>query len=196
MKNKEKFVYQFKITLRDVNPPIWRQFQVESDMTLRKLAASILTLMGWSGGHLHQFYMGGKYYGIPDDEFESGRDTIDEKTVKLIDLTDQEMKRFDFEYDFGDGWEHAIECEKIFMSEGKIRYPICIDGARNCPPEDCGGSGGYEDFLNAIKNPKHPEHKSLLTWIGGKFGPEEFDLKDINDSLKDTKLMESFFDEL
>lgn len=195
MKNKEKFIYQFKITLRDVNPPIWRRFQVESDMTLRKFAATILTLMGWSGSHLHQFYIGGKYYGIPDDEFESGRDTIDEKTVKLRDFNKREIKRFDFEYDFGDGWEHAIEIEKVFSPEGNIRYPICIDGACNCPPEDCGGTGGYEDFLAAIKDPKHPEHKSLLTWIGGGFDSEEFSLKDTNELLKDTKSMESIFDE-
>lgn len=190
MKSKEKFIYQFKVTLRDINPPIWRRFQVESSMTLRKFAAAILTLMGWSGGHLHQFYIGGKYYGIPDDEFESGRDTIDERTVKLIDLAERAMKRFDFEYDFGDGWEHAIEREKVFIPEGNIHYPICIDGARNCPPEDCGGTGGYEDFLAAIRDPKHPEHKTFLRWIGGAFDPEELSLKDINEALKDTKLME------
>jgi len=53
-----------------------------------------------------------------------------------------------------------------------------------CPPEDCGGIGGYYKYLAAIKNPKHPEHKEILEWMGKKFDPEKFELEKINKALK------------
>jgi hypothetical protein len=88
-------------------------------------------------------------------------------------------------YDFGDGWEHQIRVERII--EDDQRYPgrpVCLAGARNCPPEDCGGSWGYENFLNAIGNKKHKEHKELLRWVGGSFDPEHFELDEVNALLR------------
>ena len=60
------------------------------------------------------------------------------------------------------------------------KYPICLDGERACPPEDCGGIGGYENFLEIIRDPQHEEHGSMLTWVGGKFDPEKFDPQEID----------------
>ncbi len=65
-----------------------------------------------------------------------------------------------------------------------MRYPICLEGRRACPPEDAGGVWGYEDFLKAIQNPRHPEHKEMLEWIGSEFDPEEFDIEEINRALQ------------
>ena len=44
-----------------------------------------------------------------------------------------------YEYDFGDGWEHTVVLEKVLPAKPGVNYPICIDGKRACPPEDCGG---------------------------------------------------------
>jgi Plasmid pRiA4b ORF-3-like protein len=49
-----------------------------------------------------------------------------------------------------------------------------IAGERAAPPDDVGGTTGYLKFLKAIRNPKHPEHESMLIWIGGAFDPEGF----------------------
>ena len=57
-------------------------------------------------------------------------------------------------------------------------------GKRACPPEDVGGVWGYVDFLEAIQNVKHPDHEDMLEWVGGEFEPEQFDLKYINERLK------------
>jgi hypothetical protein len=92
---------------------------------------------------------------------------------------------FVYEYDFGDGWEHEVRVEKLLppQQEGRFR-PLCLTGKRACPPEDVGGSGGYEDFLEAIRDPKHENHDEMVEWIGGDWDPEAFDLEVVNDDLK------------
>lgn len=81
-------------------------------------------------------------------------------------------------YDFGDSWEHEIRLEKILPRE-KRKYPACIAGKRACPPEDCGGIWGYEEFLEIIKDPEHEEYEDMLDWVGGEFDPEHFDIEDV-----------------
>ena len=98
-----------------------------------------------------------------------------------------EDSRFTYDYDFGDGWEHVLEVEKVLLPQKGVRYPVCLDGARACPPEDVGGMGGYEEFLKAIRDPNHPEHEEYLDWIGGNFDPEQFDLDEVNDILRSLK---------
>src|SRR5262249_5186188 len=88
-----------------------------------------------------------------------------------------------YEYDFGDGWQHKVVLEKILTSAPGIKLPICVGGARACPPEDCGGVGGYQDFLDAIRDPFHPEHDAMLEWIGGDFDHNWFEQAEVNDEL-------------
>ncbi len=95
----------------------------------------------------------------------------------LSEILPKTGKRFSFryEYDFGDSWEHEVMFEGSPPADPKSKYPLCVEGERACPPEDCGGVWGYADFLEAIRNPKYEEHESMLEWIGGKFDPEKFD---------------------
>ena len=175
-------IYQLKITLKESRPPIWRRFQVRSDVTLAKLHRIIQEVMGWFDGHLHQFIVGRIYYGVPDPDDLS--ETRDERKVRLDQILSVPGRKIVYEYDFGDGWEREIVLEKILSPDPKTRYPRCLDGARACPPEDCGGIYGYADFLEAIRNPEHEEHEEMLEWIGGEFDQEEFDLEAVNQSLK------------
>jgi hypothetical protein len=92
-----------------------------------------------------------------------------------------------YEYDFGDGWEHEILLEKVLRPDPAVQYPRCLGGARACPPEDCGGAGGYADFLQAISDPDHEEHDEYLDWIGGEFDPEEFELDEVDAGLRHVK---------
>ena len=186
-------IYQFKVTLSHVRPAVWRRVEVPADITLYRLAAVILTAMGWSGGHLHQFRISGKYYGIPDEDGIA--ETIDEREMLLRDIIDQGIKRFIFEYDFGDGWEHVVQFEGAVEPEPGAKYPRCVKGARHCPPEDCGGPWGYADFLKAIRDPKHPEHASMREWIGREFDPDEFDLEELPDLAGGAKYMEREWDD-
>lgn len=179
-----KTVYQMKVTLIGSKPLIWRRFLVEDTITLGKLHDILQIVMGWTNSHLHHFIIDGEYYGKPlEDDFGNMR-TKDETRFKLDQFVRGKGFRFGYEYDFGDSWLHDLIIEKILVAEKVIYYPVCIAGKRACPPEDVGGIWGYEDFLKAIANPKHPEHEDLLEWIGGGFDPEYFNLEEVNVRLR------------
>lgn len=175
-------VYQFKVTLNGSKPPIWRRIQVRSDTTLYELHQILQVVMGWSDYHLHQFVISGVSYGTPDPEFDF--EVKNEKMVKLNQVISEVKEKFIYEYDFGDSWEHVILLEKILPLDQDAACPICLAGKRACAPEDCGGIWGYYDFLEAIQNPKHPEHDEMLEWVGGSFDPEDFDLNVLNQEIK------------
>lgn len=175
-------VFQLKVTLKESKPPIWRRIQVRGGTTLYKLHDIFQVVMGWTDSHLHQFIVRGEYYGTPDPDW--GGDVKSERRVKLGGIVAGPKDRFVYEYDFGDGWEHAIVVEKVLAPEPGVRYPVCLAGKRACPPEDVGGVWGYAEFIEAIRDPKHPEHEGMLEWVGGSFDPAEFDLEDINEALK------------
>lgn len=171
-------LFQFKITLAKIEPPIWRRIQVH-DCTLDKLHEHIQTAMGWTNSHLHQFKINDELYGDPmlmEEDFEE-RGYQDSTTTTLSAILPKTGKRlaFVYEYDFGDGWDHDIVFEGRPKAEPGRKYPLCIEGERACPPEDVGGSSGYEEFLETIANPDHEEHEQMLRWVGGKFDPEDFD---------------------
>jgi len=193
-KSRKKQMYQFKITLNDASPTIWRRIQVINDITLKRLAATILIAMGWTNSHMHQFHIGSRRFGLANEDMEEFDDYEIEDKFRLRDFSLEEIRKFVFEYDFGDGWDHEVMLEKILEPQKGVMYPVCLGGARHCPPEDCGGTRGYADFLKIIADPNHQEHESTLEWVGGKFDPEEFNLKSINNWLEDVELEEDSFD--
>ena len=96
--------------------------------------------------------------------------------------------QFGYEYDFGDSWEHQITVEKILPPDAAAAtVALCLDGARACPPEDCGGVWGYTDLLKILKNRKHPEHGSMTEWLGRPFDAEAFDPAKANRWLRKLK---------
>jgi len=183
-------IYQLKITLLEVDPPVWRRLLIPADATLGDLNFILQAAMGWTNSHLHQFTIDGMDYS--DSRFEvDGAE--DEFAVTLADAVPAERLRFNLLYDFGDAWDHEITVEKILPREAGKRYPLCVAGERACPPEDCGGVWGYGDFLEAIRDPEHEEHDSMLEWIGGSFDPEAFDVAALNKRLsKDMRLLASW----
>jgi len=175
-----KRLYQFKITLLDVDPVIWRRIQIKN-CSVDKLHECIQTAMGWTNSHLHRFEVQGIVCGDPEllcDDPDSFVGTNSRETM-VRDIVPRSGARFQFsyEYDFGDRWKHDVLFEGCVASEKGVRYPVCLEGERACPPEDVGGVSGYEEFLEAIADPSHPEHKEWMTWAGGDFDPTRFDPK-------------------
>ena len=178
-------VYQLKITLDHIKPPIWRRLLVK-DCTLADLHDLIQISMGWDDYHLHIFEIGEEQYGDSNQREADPwgeQDVANERKVKLSQLVAPGVKKFRYTYDMGDTWQHTVLIEKTLPVEPGVKYPRCIDGKRACPPEDCGGPWGYSDFLDAVQNPKHERHEELLEWVGDGFDPEAFDPEAVNKEL-------------
>lgn len=180
-------IYQLRIELRYVKPTVWRQLLVPASIKLHQLHGALLWTMGWAGGHLHEFVVGHDHYGEPDPNFDTPPAVQREDRITLAAALGA-RKSFVYLYDFGDGWEHRVSVEKILLPDPALKLPLCVAGANACPPEDVGGPPGYEEFLEAINDPAHEEHDTMLQWCGGAFDPTAFHLDHINESLQQFKL--------
>lgn len=176
-----KQVLQFKITLSDTEPAIWRRIQIAENTTFWDLHVAIQDAMGWQDYHLHQFIILSNakgivpqqaFIGVSDDEFDN--DIIAGWETPLDEYLTAEY-RIIYEYDFGDSWEHEIIFEGAFPRATGQKYPCCLAGEMACPPEDVGGIPGFYNFVEGMANKKHPEHKDMTEWFGGKFDPQKFE---------------------
>lgn len=166
-----------EVSLVDVEPLVWRRIVVPESLSLAELHPVLQTAMGWEDYHLHLFEVGGVRYG----DVEEFPGTLgDEQTTTVGDVAAR-VREFDYEYDFGDSWDHRIQIGDPTSAPGA---PRCLDGARACPPEDCGGASGYERLRSVLADPADPEHDELLEWVGGEFDPEAFDLALVNELLQ------------
>jgi hypothetical protein len=169
-------IFQAKISLQHIAPPIWRRVEM-SDCDLEELHDIIQIVMGWEEMHMHAFVIDGEQYGT-DGDFE-----CDSRFVRLSEVLETGHTRFEYDYDFGDDWEHIIDIEKTLPAEEGVRYPRCVAGERACPPEDSGGPYGYPYLLEKLHDPEHEEHEEAVEWVGDDFDPEKFDLEAVNDEL-------------
>lgn len=126
------------------------------------------------------FDVDGVLYGDVED-FE-GHPLGDEGTFTLAQAAEA-VREFSYEYDFGDSWHHDIVIEQVMPSVG-AGTPHLVDGARACPPEDCGGTGGYKHLLEVLADPSDEKHDEMLEWVGGSYDPDAFDLDELNVALE------------
>ena len=179
-------IYQLQVSLEGISPPIWRQLQVRSDITLHELHKALQLVLGWQDYHLYQFILstrkGLRYYGEPDPEFPEPH-IYQAKRTRLKTVLPTLDEILTYEYDFGDGWRHHLVVEDILEPEPGVRYPRCLAGARSCPPEDCGGPHGYQDLQRILHDPDDEEHEDIVTWAGEGYDPERFDVDVVNAAL-------------
>lgn len=183
----KNYVLQFVVTLKDVDPPVWRKIQVPTDYNFWELHVAIQDSMGWRDYHLHHFEIKGKgkkkkvRIGIPDFNgfIDDEHEVYPGWEIAVLDHFNELGVRADYIYDYGDDWNHRVLLEGyIFREKGNV-YPRCIGGARECPPEDCGGVSGYDDLLLILKDKNHELYEQYSAWVGGNYNPERFDLKSI-----------------
>jgi len=182
---KSGSIYRLKISIRDIRPPVWRRIEIPGDASLGVLHNVLQTAFGWTDSHLHQFEIGDSCFGGADPYGGEtwGPPVRDEGQARLNEVVGR-RKRFLYEYDFGDSWEHEILIEKVLSAEPGATYPRCTAGRRACPPEDCGGPWGYADLLAAVADPDDSEHADMLEWLDPEFDPEEFDRDAVNAALR------------
>jgi len=200
IKNFDK-VLQFKITLDDVCPPVWRRIQVPHFYSFWDLHVAIQDSMGWLDSHLHEFEV---FFpetkvilviGIPTpegDRFEDDKDVLPGWNNKVADCYEDRNPEISYLYDFGDEWKHTVEFEGVHPRKPGLKYPLCLDGARACPPEDCGGISGYAEMLKIIADKDHEEYEDTVRWMGPKFDPERFDPRKVRFDNPVTRLKKSF----
>ncbi|PWR10938.1 hypothetical protein DKT68_07515 [Micromonospora acroterricola] len=168
-------IFQLKMSLAGVRPPVWRRVLVPAGYTLDRLHRVVQHAMGWRDCHLHSFEIDGLQYGEPDPDGELA--LHDELDVRL-DAVLGKGSRFSYTYDFGDWWEHGLVVEDALTADPEERYPVCLDGERACPPEGIGGPSGYQALLVALADPADfadPAHAALRDWAGSTFDPSRFD---------------------
>lgn len=188
-------VYQLKITLEDIEPPIWRRILVPANITFAKLHKIIQAAFGWQDYHLYNFDFADFVIALPDPDFAPGelygKPEKNPRKAKVDQLV-QVGETFIYEYDLGDSWMHEVIVEKILEAQAGVHYPVCVDGARHRPPEDVGGTGGYEEFCRIIADKDDEEYEDMLIWAekdtgGRKFDPEYFYLNEVNRALSRIK---------
>ena len=179
---EQPVVYQMRVTLSSVEPPVWRRFQVRSDMTFYELHLALQAVMGWKNYHLYQFNVAGVELSDPVTAAEFGAGNAE--TVQLGHFLHGSVGSFLYEYDFCDNWRHEVVVEQRLSPAGNDHFPLCLAGERACPPENSGGLAGYAALLEALTDPTHPERAELLASVAGRFDPEAFDASKANLALQ------------
>jgi hypothetical protein len=175
-------IYQIRVDLKGMKPPIWRRLEVPMNITLFKLHGVLQAAFGWQDYHLHVFETDYGPFGEPDPDLDYRSD----KSATLEQVAGPGDK-ITYTYDFGDSWDHTITVEQEAEREPKVFYPRCTGGRRAGPPEDSGGIWGYQELLRILADPAHEEHESRLDWLGlrdaSEFDPAAFDMTAINADL-------------
>lgn len=170
----KKSNYQLKVTIKDIKPPIWRRLVIPSDTTFWELHIAIQDSFGWTDSHLHEFFIGSAWdrtvdrVRLPhreDDIFGEEKEPFDESVTLLSKFLTEEQSKITYIYDFGDNWEHQIILEKILPYNTNEVYPQVIAGKRACPWEDSGGSGGYAEKLEILKDKNHEYFEEVADWL-------------------------------
>ncbi len=174
-------IFQIKIIMEGITPKIWRRILVKDTISFHDLHNVIQLVMGWGNYHLYSFYAHKEEIGIPDPDFRN--ELLNAKKIKLKDKLSLKQK-FGYVYDFGDNWEHLLTVEKILDHKDGAPVPVCLEGERAGPPEDCGSYPGYYELMRIQKNKKHSEYKErIVGWLGEDFDFEHFDIDEINKEL-------------
>jgi hypothetical protein len=155
--------------MREVTPRVERVIDVPAAITLEELHPVLQAAVGWTDSHLHQFRTDDTVYTMPMEGWDDYEVQVDERGVPLSKLP----SAFVYAYDLGDGWEHDVQ---VLGRGGDVAG--CVGGEGACPPEDCGGPGGYTDLLQALADPGHPEHEPMRAWVGDRLRAFDQDATD------------------
>lgn len=184
--------YQLKIELQGLN--VWRRVVVPEDITFYELKQVVDASFGWSSYHEYELAIkenlvfvdraeekNTSYSCLPYEYKES-------RTSNVFDYV-KSRQVIQYLYDFGDEWLHKIKVEKVYKDIINEEF-FCLEGEGICPPEDCGGVGGYLYALEVLSNPEDDEYEHMMEWLGIDDVSElqvDFDKDEVNKYLKRMK---------
>ncbi len=184
--------YRVRLDLHGARPPVWRRLELPGDLTLPRLHDVFQAAMGWSDSHLHRFRTGNDHRSpcfITQFDVDEGEDGVLEDDIRLDQTVAAEGDQLWYEYDFGDGWDHALSVEAVLDElPATVR---CTGGRRACPPEDCGGLGGYQELAawvrsgydDALLPAVFDNAAHARDWLPLDWHPDHLDVEQINAAL-------------
>ena len=177
---------QFLIVLAEVKPLVWRRIVVPSTYSFWDLHVAIQDAMGWNDCHLHSFRLVDPRsstlttLGIPDPDAPGSLAVLPGWSHRLDGCVTYDQPPILYSYDFADGWQHAVVFEGYAVAPDSDGGPVCLGGASACPPEDCGGPGGYALLIEALADSEHERHDELAGWFGDRpLDPYHFAVREI-----------------
>lgn len=175
-KKGQRYLYTLDVTLKGSPRKVYRQLTIPSDLSLEHLGEVLVSAVGWEGYHLNQFVKDRNCYLLPD-EYGHVDYGYDARQYTIGDLLKRVGFKIQWEYDFGDSWTHELKLlEKVALDKEDDVEVTLVKATGACPPEDCGGVGGYRYLLNTLKNPESEEYEEMVGWLGGGFDPKAFNL--------------------
>lgn len=186
---KKPHLATLRIDLLDVEPPIWRQVAVRSDLTLDALAGVVNTVVGWAGGHLHRFWPGGMDAGWRGPHFVTdfdadveGETGTRESEARVDQVLREPGDSLLYIYDFGDDWQHLVTLEGTVPLDDLGVRAICLEGERAGPLEDVGGAHMHNELVKTMTQPhgRYRLAEDLREWVPPAYDPADFDLTAVN----------------
>jgi hypothetical protein len=181
-KNAKSQFLQFRLTVRNIEPEIWRKVLVSSEVTLARLHQIVQVLMGWNDRHLYAFVINAKRYCSPFDDDDQKKNEL--FRTKLSKVFSKDAPVITYEYDFRDRWEIELRNEARERDPEEQHWAECLEGSRHGPVEGSGGSRDYMEKARIYNNPQHKRFLEVRRWIGPKFDPEAFDVGKTNEKLR------------
>lgn len=176
-KKGQRYLYTLDVTLKGSPRKVYRQLTIPSDLSLGHLGEVLISAVGWEGYHLNQFIKDRNTCYLLPDEYGNVDFGYDARQYAIGDLLKRVGTKIQWEYDFGDSWTHELKLvEKVAIDKEDEEKVTLVKATGACPPEDCGGVGGYRYLLNALKNPGSEEYEEMVGWLGGGFDPKAFNL--------------------
>ena len=184
--------FRVRLDLHGAKPPLWRRLELPGDLTLPRLHDVIQAAMGWTDSHLHRFRTGSDHrspYFVTTFDLDEGEDRAPEDDVRLDQLVADKGDELWYEYDFGDGWDHVLRVEEI-LDDPPARAR-CTGGRQACPPEDCGGIGGYAELASWVRSGYHDDllpdvfedAAHAHDWLPPGWHPDHFDTGEVEAAL-------------
>jgi hypothetical protein len=168
---------ELRVTLMDLEPPVWRRILVPERISFQELHEIIQAVMGWENYYPYQFHVFDGIIGDLTCQLDPTHIIQSARSINLQHYNLEPSVKFHYIYNLGDWWRHEILVERICRGES---YPLCTGGERSCPPEQIGGIWGFRDFLEALENPGDSKHTHMLQRASSGYDPEYFKLVDAN----------------
>jgi Plasmid pRiA4b ORF-3-like protein len=195
-------ILEVRVALVNSGPEIWRRIELRGSLALSQVHQVLQAAFGWEDAHLHRFVttdpfaplrpVDGEFLEVqqwlPAKECEEPGDRAEEDCSLDQLLTLGSGGAF-YEYDFGDSWLHWLELVSRRPAVKDSPPALLINGARRGPLEDSGGFPGYEEIMDALADPSHPDHAAYSAWVAditgsdAPFDPAFLDITAINQAL-------------